>query len=278
MNTKKKKVHKMYIYIALTLLTLIVAFPLYYAIITSTLSMQETYMYPPKFLPSTHFIGNIVAAWKSVNMSRMMFNSVFISTVVALAKVFISLFAAFALTYFGKFKGKALLFGVILSVQMLPLPVRIVPTFALMKDFGWVNTYFAITIPFFATTTGILLYRQFFLQVPNSISDAARIDGATSWRFFWSILFPMTKNVTAALFIIEFIFIWGQYLWPLIVTNSSDMRVVQIGVKMMLASEAQAAQWNVIMAGSLLVILPPLAVFLVFHRSILKGFGLKEEK
>jgi sn-glycerol 3-phosphate transport system permease protein len=275
---KKKKVRNLYVYLILTILTIFAIFPLYYAFITSTLNMRQTYSYPPRFLPSTHFFENIVAAWHSVNMGRMMWNSLFISTIVAIVKVIISLLAAFAFTYFGNFKGKILLFGIVLSVQMLPLPVRIVPTFALMRTFKWVNTYYAITVPFFATTTGILLYRQLFLQVPTSISDAARIDGASPMRFFMSILVPMTKNVTAALFIIEFIFIWGQYLWPLIATTTSDMRVVQIGMKMMLASEAQAAQWNVIMSGSLIIIVPPLVVFLIFHKSILKGFGLKEQK
>ena len=273
-----RTVKKLNTYILITILTIIIAFPIYYAIVTSTLSMKQTYEYPPKFLPSTHLIENIKAAWTSINMGRMMWNSFVISTIVALAKVLISFLAAFAFTYFGNFKGKMLFFGIVLSVQMLPLPVRIVPTFALMKSFGWVNTYYALTIPFFATTTGILLYRQLFLQVPVSISDAARIDGAGPMRFLIDILVPMAKNVTASLFIIEFIFIWGQYLWPLIVTTTANMRVVQIGVKMLLASEAQAAQWNVIMTGALIALIPPLIVFLLFHHTILYGFGLKEEK
>lgn len=265
-------------YILITILTIIVAFPIYYALITSTLSMRQTYEYPPRFLPSVHLIENIKTAWMSINMGRMMYNSFIISVIVALSKVVISLLAAFAFTYFDNFKGKIFFFAVVLSVQMLPLPVRIVPTYGLMKAFGWVNTYYALTIPFFATTTGILLYRQLFLQVPISISDAARIDGAGPVRFLISILIPMAKNVTAALFIIEFIFIWGQYLWPLIITTTANMRVIQIGVKMLLASEAQAAQWNVIMAGALIALVPPLIVFLLFHRTILYGFGLKEEK
>ncbi len=161
---------------------------------------------------------------------------------------------------------------------MLPLPIRIVPTFELVEDFGWMNTYYALTIPFFASATGTLLFRQFFLTVPNDLADAARMDGAGPMKFLWKILVPLSKTNMLALFMIEFIYMWNQYLWPLIVTHSDDMRVVQIGLKMLLAGEEQAAEWNVIMAGTILAMLPPLLILLILQGSFVKGFAMRQEK
>jgi sn-glycerol 3-phosphate transport system permease protein len=147
-----------------------------------------------------------------------------------------------------------------------------------MRSFGWINSYYALTIPFFASATGTLLFRQLFLTVPPSLSDAARIDGAGPVRFLISVLIPLSKTNMGALFLIEFTYMWNQYLWPMIITNSNNMRVVQIGIKMLLASEAQAADWNIIMAGTIIAMLPPLLVLLIFQKTIMEGFSLKEEK
>lgn len=161
---------------------------------------------------------------------------------------------------------------------MLPLPIRIVPTFELMDDFGWINTYYALTIPFFASATGMLLFRQFFLTVPTDLCDAARMDGAGPLNFLWKVLFPLSRTNMMALFMIEFIYMWNQYLWPLIVTNSNEMRVVQIGIKMLLAGEEQAAEWNVIMAGTIIAMIPPLFILFLLQSTFVKGFAMRQEK
>ncbi|HON28919.1 MAG TPA: ABC transporter permease subunit, partial [Mesotoga infera] len=148
----------------------------------------------------------------------------------------------------------------------------------LMKSFDWINTYYALTIPFFASATGTLLFRQLFLTVPTSLSDAARIDGAGPMRFLFNVLLPLSKTNMGALFLIEFNFIWNEYLWPLIITTTNDMRVVQIGIKMLLASEAQAAEWNIIMAGTITAMIVPLVMLLIFQKTFMSGFSLKEEK
>jgi sn-glycerol 3-phosphate transport system permease protein len=170
------------------------------------------------------------------------------------------------------------IFVMILVTHMLPLPIRIVPTFELMEQLKWVDTYQALTIPFFASATGTLLYRQVFLTVPLSLADAARIDGSGPMTFLFRILLPLSRTNTAALFMIEFIYMWNQYLWPLVVTNSDSMRVVQIGLKMLLASEAQAADWNVIMAGTIIAMIPSLVVLFLFQGAFVKGFAMREDK
>jgi len=206
-----------------------------------------------------------------------LFNTWLISIVVALAKIILSLLAAFAYTHF-KFRGRGLLFPMCMVTQMLPLPVRIVPTFQLMASFDWINSYYALTIPFFASTTGILLFRQFFMTVPRDLSDAARVDGAGPMRYFLQILVPVSKTNIAALFVIEFIFMWSQYLWPLIVITTGEMRVVQIGVKMLLASEQIAPEWNVIMAGTVMAMLPPLMILILFRKSFTQGIAMQSQK
>jgi sn-glycerol 3-phosphate transport system permease protein len=211
-------------------------------------------------------------------MGRLLFNSTFMSVLVSAGKIVLSMLAAIAFTYFGEFRGKPFFFILILITHMLPLPIRIVPTFELMEDLGWINTYYALTIPFFASATGMLLFRQFYLTVPTDLCDAARMDGAGPMKFLWKILFPLSRTNMMALFMIEFIYMWNQYLWPLIVTNSNKMRVVQIGIKMLLAGEEQAAEWNVIMAGTIIAMIPPLIVLFLLQSSFVKGFAMRQEK
>lgn len=276
MNTKLK--NKIFVYIFLTFLLIMVLFPLYYTFNMSTLTLQESYSFPPRFLPGSNFFENIKKAWTTIHLGRLLFNSTVMSLIIAFAKIALSILAAFAFTYFGNFKGKYLFFSMTLLTQMLPLPIRIVPTFELMRTFNWIDTYYALTIPFFASATGTLLFRQLFLTVPSSLADAARIDGAGPMRFLWSILLPLSKTNMGALFLIEFTFAWNQYLWPLIITNSDKMKVVQIGIKMLLSSQEQAADWNVIMAGVVVAMLPPLIVLMLLQNTIMEGFSMKEEK
>jgi len=272
-----KNRHKILVHGLLILLVLVLAFPVVYALITSTLSFQESYTYPPRLIPGNQFLVNAAVAWHRIKLGRLLFNTWLISIVVALAKIILSLLAAFAYTHF-KFRGRGLLFPMCMITQMLPLPVRIVPTFQLMASFDWINSYYALTIPFFASTTGILLFRQFFMTVPRDLSDAARVDGAGPMRYFLQILVPVSKTNIAALFVIEFIFMWSQYLWPLIVITTGEMRVVQIGVKMLLASEQIAPEWNVIMAGTVMAMLPPLIILILFRKSFTQGIAMQSQK
>jgi sn-glycerol 3-phosphate transport system permease protein len=273
----RKARHEIFIHAILILLVIVLSFPVFFALVTSTLSLQESYQYPPKLLPGNQFMNNLKEAWERVNIGRLFFNSTLISVVVAIVKTILALTAAFAYTHF-KFRGQGLLFSMCMITQMLPLPVRIIPTYQLMASFNWINSYYALMVPFFASTTGLLLFRQFYLTVPRDLPDAARVDGAGPMRYFLQILIPISKTNIAALFVIEFIFMWSQYLWPLIVTTTGEMRVIQIGIKMLLASEQIAPEWNVIMAATVIAMLPPLIVLLVLRKSFVQGIAMQTTK
>lgn len=273
----RKTRNEIFIHAILILLIIVLAFPVFFALVTSTLSLQESYQYPPKLLPGNQFMNNLKEAWERVNIGRLFFNSTLISVVVAIVKTILALLAAFAYTHF-KFRGQGLLFSMCMITQMLPLPVRIIPTYQLMASFNWINSYYALMVPFFASTTGLLLFRQFYMTVPADLPDAARVDGASPMRYFLQILVPISKTNIAALFVIEFIFMWSQYLWPLIVTTTSEMRVIQIGIKMLLASEQIAPEWNVIMAATVIAMMPPLIVLLVLRRSFVQGIAMQTTK
>lgn len=273
----RKTRHEIFIHAILIILVIVLAFPVFFALVTSTLSFQEAYKYPPKLIPGNQFVNNLKDAWERINIGRLFFNSTLISVVVAIVKTILALMAAFAYTHF-RFRGQGLLFSLCMITQMLPLPVRIIPTYQLMATFNWINSYYALMVPFFASTTGLLLFRQFYMTVPADLPDAARVDGASPMRYFLQILVPISKTNIAALFVIEFIFMWSQYLWPLIVTTTGEMRVIQIGIKMLLASEQIAPEWNVIMAGTVIAMLPPLIVLLVLRKSFVQGIAMQTTK
>jgi len=273
----RKTRHEIFIHAILILLVIVLSFPVFFALVTSTLSLQESYQFPPKLIPGNQFMNNLKDAWERINIGRLFFNSTLISVVVAIVKTILALIAAFAYTHF-KFRGQGLLFSMCMITQMLPLPVRIIPTYQLMATFNWINSYYALMVPFFASTTGLLLFRQFYLTVPRDLPDAARVDGASPMRYFLQVLVPISKTNIAALFVIEFIFMWSQYLWPLIVTTTGEMRVIQIGIKMLLASEQIAPEWNVIMAATVIAMLPPLIVLLVLRKSFVQGIAMQTTK
>ena len=273
----RKTRQEIFIHAILIILVIVLAFPVFFALVTSTLSFQESYKYPPKLIPGNQFINNLKDAWERVDIGRLFFNSTLISVVVAIVKTILALLAAFAYTHF-RFPGQGLLFSLCMITQMLPLPVRIIPTYQLMASFNWINSYYALMVPFFASTTGLLLFRQFYMTVPADLPDAARVDGASPMRYFLQILVPISRTNIAALFVIEFIFMWSQYLWPLIVTTTGEMRVIQIGIKMLLASEQIAPEWNVIMAGTVIAMLPPLIVLLVLRKSFVQGIAMQTTK
>lgn len=264
-------------HVALTTLVALITFPVIYALIVSTLTFEQAYVFPPRLIPGTELVNNVTEAWHRVNMGRVFWVSGIVSVGTAVVKIFLSLMAAFAYTHF-QFRGRALLFPLTMITQMLPLPVRILPTFEMMADFGWINTYSGLMFPFFASTTGILLFRQFFLTVPRDLPDAARVDGAGPIRYFLQILVPLSRTNIAALFVIEFIFMWSQYLWPLIITTTADMRMIQIGLKMLIATDQIAPAWNVIMAGTIVSMLPPLFVLMVFRKSFAEGIAMQTQK
>lgn len=165
----------------------------------------------------------------------------------------------------------------VLVTLLLPIPVRIVSLFEIVSKLGWINTYWGLIVPFLASATGTFLFIQRFKMIPVELLDAAKMDGCSPMRYLLQILIPLSGSTIGALTVIEFIYIWNQYLWPLMATNSKEMRVVQIGVKMMIQADAMN-NWGIIMAGVMMTMVPPLIVFFTMQQSFMKGFALASEK
>ncbi len=277
MRINRKLVTNLVIHAILILTLLAVAFPIYYAFVMATHTHQDAYAFPPVLRPGNQLIKNIKEAWKRVNMGTLLKNSAIIAITVSFGKIVFSILAAFAFTHF-RFKGDWLLFPLCMVTQMMPLPVRVVPLYRMMANFNWLNTYRALTIPYLASTTGIILFRQFYMTVPQELADAARVDGATPLQYLWRILIPLSWTNIAALLVIEFVYMWNEYLWPNIATTAADMQVAQIGLRMLYTSERGAAEWNIIMAGTRIIMLPPRSVLILFSKQFAQGIAMQTTK
>jgi sn-glycerol 3-phosphate transport system permease protein len=257
---------------------LIVAFPLYLAFVASTHTAQEIVQAPMPLLPGSNFwvsyktalFGNEGGQGSTAPVARMMWVSLVSALVITFGKISISLLSAFAIVYF-RFPLKGLFFWMIFITLMLPVEVRIGPTYKVVSDLGMLNSYAGLTIPLIASATATFLFRQFFLTVPDELVEAARMDGAGPMRFFKDILLPLSKTSMAALFVIQFIYGWNQYLWPLLATTSEDMYPVVIGIKRMIAGGDSQNEWNVVMATAILAMLPPAFVVVLMQKWFVKG-------
>jgi sn-glycerol 3-phosphate transport system permease protein len=255
----------------LALAVAVLAFPLYYAFVISTQSLAQVSSLPPTLYPSTSLLDNYAAAWHRAKMGRLLLNSGVVAAAIAVGKISISLLSAFAIVYFN-FRGKQLVFWMIFVTLMLPVPVRIVSTYQVISVMGWVDTYWGLTVPLMASATGTFLFRQFYQTIPDSLAEAAQLDGAGPLRFFWSILLPLSKANVAALFVILFVYGWNEYLWPLMITNTPEMRTAVIGIESLVPrSGSQLPEWNIIMAAAIMVLLPPVAVIVFMQRWFVKG-------
>ncbi|HAK45282.1 MAG TPA: ABC transporter permease [Spirochaeta sp.] len=273
---RRTKIKSIGIHALLISCILIISLPVILAFIISTQNEAQVMSYPPGLIPGTNMVSNYVAAWNAVDLGRMIFNSAFIAFGVIIGKVSMSLLAAFAFTHF-EFKGKNILFGLILVTLLLPVPVRIVALFDVITRMSWIDTYMGLIIPFWASATSIFILIQRFKTVPSELIDASKMDGCHPLQYFFKVLLPLTKSTIGALVVINFIYIWNQYLWPLMATNSKEMRVVQIGIKMLMSTES-SNNWAVIMAGVIITMIPPLLIFIIMQESFMKGFALQSEK
>lgn len=210
---------------------------------------------PQKLLPSTHLWDNYVTIWNRLDLGRLLLNSAIVALAVSIGKIVISIFSAFAIVFFN-FRGKQIFFWMIFVTLMLPVPVRIISTYQVISQLGWVDTYWGLTIPLIASATATFLFRQFYLTIPDELVDAAKIDGSGPLRFLWSILLPNSGANIAALFVVMFIYGWNQYLWPLMVTGSEKMRVVVVGIASTIPAGTQLPEWNLVMAVAMMALLP----------------------
>jgi sn-glycerol 3-phosphate transport system permease protein len=252
---------------------LIVFFPIWLAFVASTVTQPEIVQPPMPLLPGDQFFNNYREALVSgvnVPVATMLLNSLVMAMGIAIGKIVISLLSAFAIVYF-KFPGKMIFFWLIFMTLMLPVEVRIVPTYEVIAGFGMLNSYGGLILPLIASATATFLFRQFFMTVPDELAEAARVDGASPMRFFWDILFPMSRTNIAALFVILFIYGWNQYLWPLLITTDPSMNTIVMGIKQMFPSGDDVANWPVIMATSILAMIPPVIVVISMQKLFIRG-------
>jgi len=267
---------KVTVHILLIFSLMLIGFPLYYCFTMSTQSIDEVIQKPQKLLPSGHLVENYARVWNRTNMGRLLINSTIVAVTVSLGKIIISILSAFAIVYFN-FRGKQVAFWMIFITLMLPVPVRIISTYQVVTTLGWVDTYAGLTIPLIASATATFLFRQFYLTIPDELVDAAKIDGSGPLRFFWSILLPNSGANIAALFVVMFIYGWNQYLWPLMVTNSEKMKVVVVGLASTIPTGTQLPEWNLVMAGAIMALLPPVLIVLLMQRWFVHGL-IESEK
>ena len=261
----------------------LVAFPIYYTFIASTYPTQAILSPPLPLLPGDQFLQNYSDALfggarsiGSVSMGRILLNTTIVALAIAVGKIAISLLSAYAIVFF-RFPLRMVFFWMIFVTLMLPVEVRIVPTYQVIVDLGLIDTYAGLTVPLMASATATFLFRQFFLTVPDELVEAARIDGAGPLRFLRDILLPLSKTNIAALFVITFIYGWTQYLWPLLITNDNSMNTIIIALRKMISFTDADTQWNLVMATTILAILPPVVVVVAMQRWFVKGL-IESEK
>ena len=255
----------------------VIAFPLYVTFVASTLTLDQILQVPMPLTPGDRLWENYSRALTAgasgaaaAPVGRMMLNSLVMAAAIALGKIAISLIASFAIVYF-RFPLRNFFFWMIFVTLMLPVEVRIIPTYKVVSDLGILNSYVGLTLPLIASATATFLFRQFFLTIPEELAEASRIDGAGPMRFFFDVVLPLSKTSMAALFVIQFIYGWNQYLWPLLVTTDESMYTVVIGIKRMILGGDALTEWNVVMATAMLALLPPALVVVLMQKWFVKG-------
>jgi len=255
----------------------LVCFPIYVTFVASSLTATEVLQSPMTLIPGPHLIENYRTALfvgvgeSSVPVGLMLFNSLVLAMGVAVGKIVTSIISAYAVVYF-RFPFRKLAFWAIFVTLMLPVEVRIMPTYKVVSDLGLINTRSGLILPIVASATATFLFRQMFLTVPDELTEAARVDGAGPMQFFWHILLPLSGTTIAALFVIQFIYGWNQYLWPLLITTDRNLTPIVVGVTQMISRGGDAAtQWNLVMATVMLAMIPPAVIVILLQRWFVKG-------
>ena len=255
----------------------VIAFPLYVTFVASTLTYDQIITVPMPLTPGDQLLENYAQVLRAGSSKGshaavlpMLANSLAMAVGVAVGKISISIISAFAIVYF-RFPLRNVFFWMIFVTLMLPIEVRIIPTFKVASDLHLLDSYGGLILPLIASATATFLFRQFYLTIPDELAEAARIDGAGPLRFFWDVLLPLSKTNIAALFVILFILGWNQYLWPLLITSQESMYTVVIGIKRMISGGDSANEWNLIMATAMLALAPPALVVVLMQKWFVKG-------
>jgi len=256
----------------------VLVFPVYVALIGSTWDSATIARGDMPLKPGPNALENYLQAWGKgsgqrvwgVPVAVMMLNSLIMAVAITIGKIAISIISSYAVVFF-RFPGRMFFFWMIFVTLMLPVEVRIIPTYKVVSDLGMINSYLGLTIPLIASATATLLFRQFFLTIPDELVEAARIDGAGPLRFFWDTVLPLSRTNIAALFVIMFIYGWNQYLWPLLITTSKEMGTIVIGIVKMIGTGDAQTDWQIIMAATVLAMLPPVLIVIFMQRWFVKG-------
>jgi sn-glycerol 3-phosphate transport system permease protein len=265
-------------HVVLILGVIVIAFPLWMTFVASTHDQTTMLRSPVPLLPGKHMFENyrqvlvegFGRGYSSVPIWVTLMNSTIMALGVALGKIAISIISAFAIVYF-RFPFRMVFFWAIFVTLMLPVEVRIVPTYGVVASLGMLDSYSGLIIPIIASATATFLFRQFFLSVPDELAEAARVDGASPMRFFWDILLPMSRTTIAALFVIQFIYGWNQYLWPLLITTKESFYTVVMAVSRQANAVDATPSWNLLMAMAMLAMLPPVLVVVSMQRLFVRG-------
>lgn len=307
MMVEKTPVLDLFTYAALIFGILLVGFPILYALIAATLPIEDVSRVPMSMIPGDQLLHNIGEAWGRGHLGTQLFNSFIMASGITIGKIAVSLFGAFAIVYF-EFRFRVLAFAMVFCTLMLPVEVRILPTYEMAAnifgplqsvwdalglnalvswfaqndievtlEFSLLDSYAGLILPLTASATCTFLFRQFFLTIPEELCEAAKMDGASPMTFFWKILLPLSKTNIAALVVIEFVYGWNQYLWPLLITTNPKMTTAVIGLHHLLPSPEDPPDWHIAMAGALIVMLPPILVVMLMQRWFVKGLVEREK-
>ncbi len=245
--------------------------PFLWMIATSLKGPEEIYVYPPRWIPEQVHWENFARAWKAAPFGRFYLNSILVTVIITAAQVATAALAAYVFARL-KFPGRNVIFYMYVATLIIPLQVTMVPLYLILNSLGWLNTYQGLTIPFFANAFTVFFLRQFFLTIPQELEDAARIDGCGRLRFLWQIMIPLSRPALATIALFVFLSHWDDYLWPLIVTHSTNMRTLPIGLRYFV-SEA-GSQYHYMMAAALMSVAPVLLVFFAAQKQFIEGISL----
>lgn len=263
-----------HVHLALIVSCVIIGFPLYYALIVSTQNNAQVYSY--QFTPGNSFADNWNVAINNRQLGNYMLNSVFVAITVTAGKTILSLLAGLVFVYF-RFPAKWLVFGFVLITLMMPTEILIIALFRFVNSLGWGNSYLALTVPFLASATGTFLFRQHFANIPGELSEAAQLDGATPLQFLFRVLVPISWNTIGALAVIQFVYVWNMYIWPVMIIQGQERQVVQVGLRTLIGGDA-ALVFGPMMLGAVVASIPPIIVFILLQKQFMSGFQLSRDK
>jgi sn-glycerol 3-phosphate transport system permease protein len=258
-------------YAAMALAVVLVGVPIYWMLLATFKTNQEIFISPPTWIPLAPTLGNFPAAWRQAPFGNFYVNSMIYTLVSGGAKILQAVFSAYAFAFL-RFPRKNLVFLVLLMALMIPDEFTVLPNFLTLAMVGWTNTYQGMLLPGFVSAFGTFLLRQHFLSLPHEVLDAARVDGASHLRTLWSVALPMSRPVMATLILLTAVQRWNDYLWPLIITNATEMRPLSVGIALLFQKET-GTEWGTVMAGTLYVVLPVLVLFLLVQRHIVEGIA-----